>query len=145
MAKPDENAAFMAINNVLAEVSKAAGYDVFAAQKAAELAGIKKASAPEPAGYDFRNVPEPEKTLSRIQALMYDNRLTHGVKCAATVICLAFRGGPDTQLFNFKQTLTDERGYSLKLRTSVLTALSAAGLIEYKKIARQGTQITLLF
>ena len=103
-------------------------------------------SAPSAAApYDFRALPEPEKTFERVKAVLCDKRLPHGVRSAAAMVCLEFFGSSDKQIINLSQTLTDERGFSLALRTSVLKTLKTAGLIEYEKIARQGTQITLLF
>ncbi len=114
----------------------------------AEKKSVKPKEKDDPsaaAPYDFRGLPEPEKTFERVKAVLCDKRLPHGVRSAAAVICLEFFGSSDKQIVNLSQTLTDERGFSLALRTSVLKTLKTAGLIEYEKIARQGTQITLLF
>ena len=94
---------------------------------------------------DFRGWLEPARTLERIRAVMYDPRLSHGARCAAAALALAFSDRPDRQLVSVKKLLPDDKGYSAKLRNKALTALSEAGLIRFEVVAGRGCLIELLF
>lgn len=95
--------------------------------------------------YDFRQLPEPEKTFRRLEAFLLDKRFTHGEHAAGSLLILAFRDKPDTQLVPVRQILSDERGYSGKVRNTLLTSLAENRLIEKNFKAGVGTEITLLF
>lgn len=100
-----------------------------------------------PTGFvgDFRGWLEPARTLERIRAVMYDPRLSHGARCAAASLALAFSDRPDRQLVSVKKLLPDDKGYSAKLRNKALTALSEAGLIRFEVVPGRGCYIELLF
>ena len=95
--------------------------------------------------YDFRSMAEPARTVERVRAVLYDKRLSHGVRCAAAALALAFAGGDNVQLISIKKLLPDEKGYSGKLRNSALSALSEASLIRFEVEAGRGCILELLF
>lgn len=121
------------------------------AKEKPETAGMKTASpllvVPErtPARYDFRELREPEKTQKRCEAVLCDPRFSHGTRAAAALLVLAFSGGPDTQVLSVRRLLSDERGFSAKVRNTFLSAMVEAGLIEHEYIRGVGSRITLLF
>lgn len=100
-----------------------------------------------PAGYvaDLRGCLEPMRTYERIRAVLYDPRLSHGVRCAAALLALVFDEKSDKQLVSIKKLLPDDKGYSAKLRNKALTALSEAGLIRFEVVPGRGCYIELLF
>lgn len=100
-----------------------------------------------PAGYvaDLRGCLEPMRTFERIRAVLYDPRLSHGVRCAAALLALVFDEKSDKQLISIKKLLPDDKGYSAKLRNKALTALSEAGLIRFEVVPGRGCYIELLF
>ena len=104
-------------------------------------------AAPEvsPACYDFRKLREPEKTQRRCEAVLCDPRFSHGVRAAAALLVLAFSGGPDSQVLSVRRLLSDNRGFSAKVRNSFLSAMVEAGLIEHEYLRGVGSRITLLF
>ncbi len=95
--------------------------------------------------YDFRKLAEPEKTFKRLEAFLLDKRFTHGEHAAGSLLILAFRDKPDTQLVPVRQILSDERGYSGKVRNTLLASMAENGLIEKNFKAGVGTEITMLF
>ena len=98
-----------------------------------------------PARYDFRKLREPEKTQRRCEAVLCDSRFSHGVRAAAALLVLAFSGGPDSQVLSVRRLLSDNRGFSAKVRNSFLSAMVEAGLIEHEYLRGVGSRITLLF
>ncbi len=98
-----------------------------------------------PARYDFRKLREPEKTQRRCEAVLCDPRFSHGVRAAAALLVLAFSGGPDSQVLSVRRLLSDNRGFSAKVRNSFLSAMVEAGLIEHEYLRGVGSRITLLF
>lgn len=129
------------------------------AEAAAALAETRKAEAaredparkavavelPEGERYDFRDMAEPARMVERIRAVLYDRRLSHGERCAAAALVLAFAGGENVQLVSVKRILPDDKGYSAKLRNKALAALSEAGLIRFEVAAGRGCMVELLF
>lgn len=95
--------------------------------------------------YDFRNLPEPEKTLKRLEAFLLDRRMTHGEHAAGALLILTFKDKPDTQVIQVRQILSDNRGYSGKVRTTLLGNMEKCGLIQRAFHPGVGTEITLLF
>ena len=95
--------------------------------------------------YDFRKLPEPEKTLRRVEAVLSDSRFSHGERAAAALLALAFMGGPDTQTISVKKLLSDSRGFSAKVRNSFLAHATEAELITASFVRGVGSEITLLF
>lgn len=98
------------------------------------------------AAYDFRSLPDPERTLQRVQALLSDSRLTHGERAAAALIVYQFQDQTaDTLLINVKKVLSDSRGFSSTVRDRVIPKLSELGLVKSQWLRGKGTEITLLF
>lgn len=95
--------------------------------------------------YDFRNLPEPERTLKRLEAFLLDRRMTHGEHAAGALLILTFKDKPDTQVIQVRQILSDNRGYSGKVRTTLLGNMEKCGLIQRAFHPGVGTEITLLF
>ena len=95
--------------------------------------------------YDFRALPDPERTLQRVQALLSDSRLTHGERAAAALIVFQFQGMEGAQLISVKKLLTESRGYSCTIRDRLLPKLSALGLVRSQWLRGKGTEIELLF
>lgn len=98
-----------------------------------------------PVRYDFRKLPEPQKTLLRVEHVLTDPRLTHGERAAAALLALAFSGGPDTREVSLRQLLADARGFSSKVRNTFIASMVELGLMEYEYIRGKGSRITLLF
>ena len=98
-----------------------------------------------PVRYDFRKLPEPQKTLLRVEHVLTDPRLTHGERAAAALLALAFSGGPDTREVSLRQLLADARGFSSKVRNTFIASMVKLGLMEYEYIRGKGSRITLLF
>lgn len=98
-----------------------------------------------PVRYDFRKLPEPQKTLLRVEHVLTDPRLTHGERAAAALLALAFSDGPDTRELSLRQLLSDARGFSSKVRNTFISSMTELGLMEYEYIRGKGSRITLLF
>ena len=96
--------------------------------------------------YDFRSLPDPEKTLQRVRALLSDPRLTHGERAAAALIVYQFQDQTaDTLLINVKKVISETRGFSSTVRDRVIPKLSELGLVKSQWLRGKGTEITLLF
>ena len=141
--------------------SSAADVDAFQEEARAKEAPAKerpKAAAPLPLlepvqpplpfdgpAYDFRALPDPERTSQRVRALLTDSRLTHGERAAAALLVFQFQDKDEIQLISVKKVLTESRGFSCSIRDKVLSKLSALGLIRARWLRGKGTEIELLF
>ncbi len=99
-------------------------------------------------GYDFRELPEPVRTLKRVEAFVLDQRFTHGEHAAGALLILAFQNVPpdETKLLSVRQLLSDARGFSATTRTALLKHMKEFGLLQEISFKQKvGTEIKLTF
>ena len=97
---------------------------------------------------DFRELPEPERTLKRVETFLLDQRFTHGEHAAGALLILAFKDVPadEARLISVRQLLSDARGFSATTRSALLKHMKEYGLMEEISFKQKvGTEIKLTF
>ena len=114
--------------------------------KFAHVKNADEKRASEENRVDFRNLPDPQRTLERVIFLLKNKNLKPAFRIAAAILVKEFEGN-DTHYLRLKMSelLPDAEGYTTRTRTGTLDALKAEGLIEKKYINHTGMDITLLF
>lgn len=123
----------------------------FAVEQKREASKITLTQEPAQAAqmtYDFRDLPEPERTSKRLEAFLLDQRFTHGEHAAGALLILAFQNVPpdESRLVSVRQLLSDARGFSATTRTALLRHMKEFGLMEEVSFKQKiGTELKLTF
>ena len=95
---------------------------------------------------DFRELPEPQRTLGRLDYIMKMKDLNPVFKIAAYTLIRSFYGNDSHfQFVKVKDLLPENEGYSSRARSGMLAALEEHGLIEKNLLVKKGLEIRLLF
>jgi len=133
------------------DVSKCPKYEVgdeviFGGQKfKCTESGIVREVPPSLIRYDSRGLEEPLKTMGRVKNVLSDCRFTFGERVAIATLILEFQGEADTKTLSVKQVLSDDRGFSSKIRDGLISKMQKYGLVFGRWRRGVGTEITLLF
>ncbi len=123
----------------------------FAVEQKQEASKIPLAQEPVQVAqktYDFRELPEPERTSKRLEAFLLDQRFTHGEHAAGALLILAFQNVPpdEARLVSVRQLLSDARGFSATTRTALLRHMKEFRLMEEVSFKQKvGTELKLIF
>lgn len=133
------------------DVSKCPKYEVgdeviFGGQKfRCTEADIVREVPPSLIRYDSRGLAEPLKTMGRVKNVLSDCRFSFGERVAIATLILEFQDGADTKTLSVKQVLSDDRGFSSKIRDGLISKMQKYGLVFGRWRRGIGTEITLLF
>lgn len=95
---------------------------------------------------DFRSLPEPERTLTRLDYILRDRELLPVFKITAAVLVKAFYGNEkNSAFFVMKDLLPETEGFSTRARSGMLAELEGRGLLKKETVYKKGLNIELLF
>lgn len=107
---------------------------------------VNRGAAPTAEKPDFRGLPEPERTLARLDFILRDKTLLPVFKIAAAVLVKSFFGVDENfQFIKMKELMPETEGFSSRARSGMLSELKERGLIEQEQVHRKGMMIRLLF